>query len=227
LPKERIYVAIFSNCNCQSPDLAALQLAREALGKSIIKTSTLALSEAAMQEYVGIYQIPGRDKRTIRIEDGKLYSSRGGGKSLLESYAKDKFSIEGSLTTFEFVRDDKGAIKEMISHTRDGSNEVAQLTDEKPTVRKEIEVEAKILEAYVGEYTLAPTFSINITYEDGQLYAQATGQQKFPLFAESQTRFFLKVVEAQVEFFKDEQGAFSKLVLYQGGQEMPGTRVEN
>jgi hypothetical protein len=34
-----------------------------------------------------------------------------------------------------------------------------------------------------------------------RLFAQATGQEKFEIFAESETKFFLKVVDAQLEFF--------------------------
>jgi hypothetical protein len=48
--------------------------------------------------------------------------------------------------------------------------------------------------------------------------AQATGQPKFPLFAESPTKFFLKVVDAQVEFFK-ENSKVTYLVLHQNGHD--------
>jgi hypothetical protein len=57
-----------------------------------------------------------------------------------------------------------------------------------------------------------------MTVKDGQLMAQATRQPKFPLFAESDTKFFLKVVDAQVEFFRDEKAAVTYMVLHQGGR---------
>jgi hypothetical protein len=53
---------------------------------------------------------------------------------------------------------------------------------------------------------------------------QATNQPKFPLFAESETMFFLKVVDAQVEFFKNDKGEVTHLVLHQGGQDVTGTK---
>jgi CubicO group peptidase (beta-lactamase class C family) len=90
--------------------------------------------------------------------------------------------------------------------------------------RKEISVPAAVLAAYQGTYELAPTFSITMTVENGQLMTQATNQPKFPLFAESETKFFLKVVDAQVEFVKDEKGQVTHLVLYQGGREVKGVR---
>jgi hypothetical protein len=53
---------------------------------------------------------------------------------------------------------------------------------------------------------------------------QATGQQKFPLFAESETKFFLKVVDAEVDFVKNDKGEVTGLVLHQGGQDIKGTK---
>jgi hypothetical protein len=76
-----------------------------------------------------------------------------------------------------------------------------------------------VLEGYVGRYELAPGFHLTITREGNQLFAQATGQPRFPLFASSETEFFLKVVEARVTFAKDS------LVLHQNGRQMPGKRV--
>jgi len=63
-----------------------------------------------------------------------------------------------------------------------------------------------------------------ITLENGQLMAQATGQSKFALFAESETRFFLKVVDAQIEFFRNDKGEVTHLVLHQGGHDTPGMK---
>jgi Domain of unknown function (DUF3471) len=93
-----------------------------------------------------------------------------------------------------------------------------------PSERKEITVSPEILKQYVGTYELAPTFSIVITLENGQLMTQATNQQKLPLFAESETMFFLKVVDAQVEFVKNEKGDVTHLVLHQNGRDTKGMK---
>lgn len=86
--------------------------------------------------------------------------------------------------------------------------------------RKEITVPPNILATYVGTYELTPTFSIVTTLEDGHLMLQATNQPRDPLFAESETEFFLKVVDAQVEFFKNETGQVIYLILHQGGRDI-------
>jgi pimeloyl-ACP methyl ester carboxylesterase len=80
------------------------------------------------------------------------------------------------------------------------------------------------LERFVGEYVLAPTFSITITRDGNKLFAQATGQPAFQLHAESATTFSLKVVDAQVEFEVDAAGNVAGLVLAQNGRRLPGAK---
>jgi hypothetical protein len=54
--------------------------------------------------------------------------------------------------------------------------------------------------------------------------AQATDQPKLPIFPESETQFFYKLVDAQIEFFKNDQGQTTHLVLYQGGHDFNGVK---
>ena len=89
---------------------------------------------------------------------------------------------------------------------------------------KEVEVSEETLQSYVGKYQLAPGFEIEITREGKQLFGQATGQPRFELFASDETKFYLKVVEAQVHF-NLQDGEVESLTLFQAGQEIKGKRV--
>ena len=91
--------------------------------------------------------------------------------------------------------------------------------------RTEVEVSPEIMADYVGVYELMPGFEVTVTLEDGQLHLQATGGVKAPVFAESETKFFLKVVNAQVTFVRDESGEVTQLILHQAGQNTPGRKV--
>ncbi len=46
------------------------------------------------------------------------------------------------------------------------------------------------------------------------------------IFAETETKFFLKVVDAQVEFIKDASGTVTGIVLNQGGRQLPGKKIK-
>ncbi len=90
---------------------------------------------------------------------------------------------------------------------------------------KETTVEEKLLDTYVGKYELRPSFEISITKEGARLYAQATGQPRHELYAESERKFFMKAVDDRIVFVKNEQGSSEKLILFQNGQEMQGKRI--
>ena len=111
----------------------------------------------------------------------------------------------------------------IILRNHDAPGEVLKKTrqilyDLKEEVKKEMTVSADVLKQYVGEYELAPDFTITVTVENDKMFGQATGQSKFELFAEKKDLFFLKVVEAKLEFIRDEKGVVTSLILYQGGQ---------
>lgn len=93
-----------------------------------------------------------------------------------------------------------------------------------PVDREEIELSESVLQKYVGEYSLSPEFTITITTEEGSLWAQATAQPKFQIFAETETEFFFKVVDAQISFAVDDDGVAKSLLLHQGGADMPALK---
>ena len=96
--------------------------------------------------------------------------------------------------------------------------------DWKPVERTVVKVDPAVLARYAGTYQLAPNFSVTFTVEGDQLMTQATNQPKFPVYAESQTKFFLKAVDAEVEFVSDEKGQVNAVILHQGGQDHKGVR---
>jgi CubicO group peptidase (beta-lactamase class C family) len=67
--------------------------------------------------------------------------------------------------------------------------------------------------------------TIHVTHEGTQLYAQLTGQPRYPVFARSETRFFYRVVPAELEFDVAADGSVGQVTLHQGGRQMPAKRV--
>ena len=94
-----------------------------------------------------------------------------------------------------------------------------------PKEHKEITVDPKIFDGYVGRYQLAPNFILTITREGDQLYAQVTNQPKLPIFPEGERDFFYKAVDAQITFETDANGRATSLTLHQNGANMPAKRI--
>ena len=101
-------------------------------------------------------------------------------------------------------------------------NELATLTfGEKifdPKTRTAVKIKPETFDAYAGRYELAPGFVLNFWREGETFWTQATGQSKAEIFPESETTFFLKIVDAQVTFVTEGIGKATHLVLHQNGE---------
>lgn len=155
--------------------------------------------------------------------DGNQMMGQLSGQARYPLFAEDesKFFFKIVDAQIDFVKDNKGAVTDLILH-QNGRDQKARRTSDTVLVRKEIVVSPQILAAYPGSYQLGP-MTLTISLESGQLMMQATGQPKLPLFSESETSFFLKVVDAQIEFVKTGD-AVNALILHQGGRDMRAER---
>ena len=90
---------------------------------------------------------------------------------------------------------------------------------------KEQEVSLNEMQEYVGVYELAPEFKLTISVQNEKLFGQATGQQAFELFKEKKDWFFLKEVEAKLQFLR-ENNKVNALILYQNGIEVKGPKIK-
>lgn len=74
--------------------------------------------------------------------------------------------------------------------------------------RKEIQLNEEVLQKYTGAYAISPTMNLNFVVENGKPYIQADGQNRLPMYAESPTRFFLRIINAQAEFVPNSRGSY-------------------
>jgi len=185
----------------------------------------ITLIGSEQQKWLGAYQYEENVIRYITLENGQLYSQKEGSTKLkIYPMTKTKFIFESGATAYEFFEKDE---KKQTIFSNNGIEFIGFEIDKAPPAEKEtITLSPEILETYVGKYELSPEFFIEVTLKGNQLFAQATGQSQFELFAENETSFFLKVVVAQVEFNKNENGEVTGLILHQGGQDIPGKKIE-
>jgi CubicO group peptidase (beta-lactamase class C family) len=94
-----------------------------------------------------------------------------------------------------------------------------------PKLRREVPVDPAVLATYAGRYEISPTFILTVRPDGGRMYIQATAQAEFEVYAESETEFFYRVVNAQVSFERPEGGVAPSLTLHQNGKHMPGKRL--
>jgi CubicO group peptidase (beta-lactamase class C family) len=93
-----------------------------------------------------------------------------------------------------------------------------------PGERRAVTVAEDILQQLVGRYPLSPTRVLAISVRNGQLLLNTAGQPELPLFAESETSFFVEGVDATIEFHRDAAGAVTGLTFNQGGRIRTGPK---
>ena len=109
---------------------------------------------------------------------------------------------------------------------QNGIDNLKNLGEDVTDLIKEIKISTNILDTYLGKYELQPGFVITVTRVENQLKAQATGQPVFDLFPKTETEFYLKVVDAQVTFNKNDAEKTESITLFQGGREMKGKKID-
>ncbi len=92
---------------------------------------------------------------------------------------------------------------------------------------KTITLSKEQMKKYVGTYaTDQLPMDMELFIEGDVLKAQATGQQAFPLTANSETKFRFDPAGVVMEFDSLENGAYQHFMLYQGGGSFSFTRKE-
>jgi CubicO group peptidase (beta-lactamase class C family) len=157
----------------------------------------------------------------VSTKDGHKVITHGGG-------------IEGFNTSLNFYPDDKIVVIVLGNLNGGTPDQIASSLGKvalgQPVTliseRKEVSVAPTLLADYAGTYQLTPTVNNVVSVKDGHLVSKLGNQPEVQLFAESDTKFFLKVVDAQIEFFRDPTThAVTHLTLYQGGAEHEAKRL--
>jgi CubicO group peptidase (beta-lactamase class C family) len=101
--------------------------------------------------------------------------------------------------------------------------------DYQPVERVLAKVDTKLLDGYVGRYSLqaAPMIVETVTREGDQLYVQLTGQDKLEMFPSSDHDFFLKDVDAQLTFEAGADGKATRVTLHQNGANNVAIRLSD
>ncbi|MGB3077667.1 MAG: serine hydrolase domain-containing protein, partial [Saprospiraceae bacterium] len=169
LPKEDVFVVMFTNCDCNYPKDIAFWMAALASGKPY-EYKEIPVANAILQGYEGVYENEKGLQRIITVSENKLFSQLGRGpKSNLKAYQKDMFFSDDAKLTLEFLKNKKGNIEKLISKKPTG-NEVWNKTNKSIPDSNGIIVNEKILETYVGEYEIPSVFTFSVTKEQNRLF---------------------------------------------------------
>jgi CubicO group peptidase (beta-lactamase class C family) len=86
--------------------------------------------------------------------------------------------------------------------------------------RKEIKLSENLLKRLEGEYAINEDFVFNVFVKDYILFAQLSGQSAIELNAETENKFFVKKVDVQFEFIRNETDEVIQMNILQNGNKM-------
>jgi len=160
---------------------------------------------------------------------GLFVTERGGHKLITHGGG-----IEGFNTSMAYYPDDKLVVIVLGNLSGGAPDRIASALGKVAlgqqvtliSERKEIAVSRSILSDYVGTYHIADFGAdLVVALKGDRLTAKLGRQPVVDIFAESENTFFLKVVDAQMEFIRDPTTqAVNRLVLYQNDTQHEGSK---
>ncbi len=198
------------------------------LAKSKTASEAVPFDPKIFDDYVGRYQLAPGFILSVTRDGGRFYV-QATGQGMLEVFPESdsRFFATAVEAAISFVRGADGKVSHLVLHQGGVDQKAEWLDAAVPAAAPTIRVPEQTLDKYVGRYELQPGFVIGIRRDGAKLLAQATAQPEFEIFAESETKFFYRVVDAQITFQTDEKGTTAGLILHQNGRDMPAKRLAN
>ena len=189
----------------------------------------VSVDPRVFDQYVGTYAFTPTVILTVTRDGTHLFAqlTGQGNAEIFPEGERDYFYkvVDAQIT---FVTDNSGRATELILHQNGLDRHAKRFEGEppKPKEHKEIAVDPKIFDGYVGTYQLAPNFIFTVTRDGSHLFAQLDGQPTFEIFPEGERDYFYKVVDAQITFVTDSSGKATELILHQNGLDQHAKRTE-
>lgn len=102
-----------------------------------------------------------------------------------------------------------------------------------PSIKREpppepvaIDISPDILTKYIGEYTYLSNRKLFIKMEDNQLYSSDENETWIEIYAESESKFFMKGEDARYTFIENDDREVTGFTLYIEGIKLPGEKVK-
>ncbi|MBC8353308.1 MAG: serine hydrolase [Planctomycetes bacterium] len=228
-PKQNLTIAVLHNALPGSGDLEpvgiAAIIAEAYLWKEMTPRSSYEVDETvdpkSFLALVGEYDYVSATM-TVTTEDNRLFAQlTGQAKMEIFPASPSKFFWKAVEAHVEFLRDvDDKVIA--VEHTQNGQSfKAAKLKAEKT-----VKIEAKILDSYVGTYDFGAVGKLIVTRKGDHLSAKLASQPAVDVYGKSETKFFYKVIRAELEFVKGHDGKIEKVILRQGPAKLDGTRID-
>jgi hypothetical protein len=155
----------------------------------------------------------------VTLEDGHTMAQlTGQGKVAIYAEAENRFFYRVVDAQLDFTADRSGAITSATLHQNGRDLNAVRIsgTVAAPRARTAVALPIEKLSPLVGAYDMQGGATMTIALEGDHLTTQLSGQPAFRIFAESDSTFFLRVVDATLQFDRNASGTVTGVMLRQG-----------
>jgi CubicO group peptidase (beta-lactamase class C family) len=179
-----------------------------------------AIDPKTYPEFAGRYDYQGA-VLTVIAEGDHLYAQlTGQPRYEIFPSAPDEFFWKVTDAQVAFLRGEKRAVA-AARHTQNGN------TFRAPRITEpEVKLSAAELDAILGQYQYGPAAILTVTRDGDSVFAQLTGQPKYPIFPKSALEWEWRVVPANVKFSKDDNGKITTATHSQNGSTFPAPKIK-
>ncbi len=205
-PDQKLAIAVLGNAMPPPPQVVPAyllsQVAHAVLRDEISQTAPTmdpTVDPATFGPFAGRYDYRSGIME-VTVENGRIFAQLTGQQRYeIFPSGPDAFFFKVVDARMNFVSDPDGKVVAVRHTQNDATFRAARLDDKAPLSNVS-------LDGLPGKYQYGPLAVLTVTKDGNQLYAQLSGQPKFPIFPESATRFVWKVAKAAIEFQRDDKG---------------------
>ena len=228
LPEQRCTVIALANALPPAPGCEPSAVTRQIAGKFLqpeiarlpLPTEDPAVDRSSYPDYAGRYDYKNAIL-TVNVENGRLFGQlTGQEKYEIFPSKRDAFFWKITAAKVVFQRDAHGKVI-AARHAQGGNS----FTAPRLAVAEILLTDAE-LDATLGRYQYGPAAVLTVTRDGPAVFAQLTGQPKFPLHPKSATDYEWRVVEASVTFKKDAIGKITHATHRQNGATFDAPKIE-
>lgn len=224
IPEQNIYVVVMQNNEYGSPTPTMINAAALVSGNPYpgLKDAK-QLSEAAIKNITGTYELEGGEERIIyKNEDGFHIKALGGQTSNLYASNENTLFYKEGYRQISFKKSKEGKLDGFIYKNRGLTTNAIKTSDTVPEERNVVQLDVATLGNFVGAYEFEP-FKLAITLEGQILYIQPDGSNKVPMAPFSSNAFLIEEIGAEITF-KALAGESMEASLLMEGNILKGLR---
>lgn len=228
LPQQNASIVVLANALPAPPKLSPGGIARSITG-AVFATDIQALpplvedttvDPKTFADYVGRYDIGSAILNVFVEGESLMVQLTDQPKFQIFPKAKDVFFLKVVDAELTFLRDDEGKVTAVRNSQNGAVIKALKLGDEK------VKLTPEQAAAFAGKYQYGVGAVLTVTSDGSQLFAQLTGQPKFPIFPVAENEFEWRVVQAKVQFVAGDDGKIVKAVHHQNGVSFEAPKTE-